>query len=100
SLNDLRGQIANLNEARADLIKKDEFNARAATMWNGIKEAQANGAGVTSVREKLAQQDAQLKKAEEERKDLLRELQLLRERVAKLEGRQGPRATGVPAIAD
>jgi hypothetical protein len=56
------------------------------------------------VREKQALQDQQIKQLEDDRKDLLRELQLLRERVAKLEGRQaGAKKTAAdmaPVIAD
>src|SRR5262249_33870355 len=93
AINDLREQIAKVNEARADLVKKDEVNARTTNMRKGIKEAQASGTGVATVREKLAQQDQQLRQAEQERKDLAREVQLLRERIAKLEGRQGAKTT-------
>jgi hypothetical protein len=101
-LNDLRHDIVRLNEAQADLVKKEEFNGRTATLWNGLNEAKGANAGVAAVREKQALHDQQLKQAEDERKELLRAVQALRERVAKLEGRGGVRpakATG-PEIAD
>jgi hypothetical protein len=103
SLNELRGDILRLNEARGDLVKKDELNTRMSSLWNGLSDAKAGGSGVTALREKQALQDQQIKQLEEERKELLRELQLLRERVAKLEGRQagGKAAAGMaPVIAD
>ncbi|HKI33894.1 MAG TPA: hypothetical protein VKA46_18720 [Gemmataceae bacterium] len=88
SLNDLRGDVVRLNEARSDLVKKDEFNSRMSTMWNGLNDAKAAGAGLAGVRDKQTLHDQQLKQNEDDRKDLLREVQLLRERVAKLEGRE------------
>jgi hypothetical protein len=97
-LNDLRGDVVRLNEARGDLVKKDEFNSRMTTVWNGLNDAKAAGAGVAGVREKQALQDQQLKQGEDERKELLREMQLLRERIANLEGRQErPKTTMGPA---
>ena len=38
---DLRGEVARANEARADLTRKDEFNSRLTTVWDGIKTTQA-----------------------------------------------------------
>jgi hypothetical protein len=87
SINELRGDVVRLNEARGDLVKKDEFNSRLATVWNGLSDAKGAGAGVAGVREKQGLHDQQLRQMEEERKELAREVQLLRERVAKLEGR-------------
>lgn len=99
SVNELRNDIVRLNEARGDLVKKDELNSRLTPMWNGLNEAKAAGPGVALVREKQALQDQQLKQADEERKALQREVQLLRERVARLEARQGGVKAG-PAKAD
>ncbi len=88
SLNELRADILRLNEARGDLVKKDELNSRMTTVWNGLNDAKSGGASLPALREKQAQQDQQLKQLEDDCKDLLREVQLLRERVAKLEGRE------------
>ncbi|HEX5270780.1 MAG TPA: hypothetical protein VFW33_09850, partial [Gemmataceae bacterium] len=88
SLNELRADILRLNEARGDLVKKDELNTRMTPLWNGLNDAKAGGAGMVALREKQASQDQQIKQLDDERKDLLREVQQLRERVAKLEGRQ------------
>ena len=38
--NDLRGEVARANESRADLTRKDEFNGRMTTVWDGIKTVQ------------------------------------------------------------
>jgi hypothetical protein len=87
SVTELRGDVVRLNEARGDLVKKDEFNSRLTTVWNGLSDAKGAGAGVAGVREKQALQDQQIKQMADERKELVREVQQLRERVAKLEGR-------------
>jgi hypothetical protein len=103
SINELRADVVRLNEGRGDLVKKDEFNSRLTPVWNGLSEAKGAGAGVAGVREKVLLQEQQLQQMQAEQKELLRELQLLRERVAKLEGREGsakPAAAMAPAIAD
>ena len=46
--NDLRGEVARANEARADLVRKDEFNSRLTTVWDGIKTMQAQNIGSTT----------------------------------------------------
>ncbi|MGL6076720.1 MAG: hypothetical protein ACRC8S_21410 [Fimbriiglobus sp.] len=40
---DLRAEVAKSNEARAELIRKDEFNLRMTTVWDGIKTMQTQG---------------------------------------------------------
>src|SRR5262245_57585610 len=64
SVNELRSDVARLNEARADLIKKDEFNTRLSSMWNGLSEAKSAGAGLVSVREKQTLHDQQFKQGD------------------------------------
>jgi hypothetical protein len=81
-VNELRNDLVRLNEARSDLVKKDELNARLAPMWNGVNDAKA------AVRDKQARQEQQFKQDDEERKAIQREVQLLRERLTKLEARQ------------
>jgi hypothetical protein len=103
SINDLRHDIARLNEADANLVKKDEFNARASSIWSGLNDAKGANTGLAAVREKQALHEQQLKQADDERKELLRTVQALRERVAKLEGRQGgvtPAKATMPDIPD
>jgi hypothetical protein len=87
SLLDLRNSITHLNESRAELLQKDEFNSRMTSVWNGIKDLQTANATVASLRERSALLEQQLKAAEDERKEQARQLQQLRERLAVVEGR-------------
>jgi hypothetical protein len=87
SINDLRNQIAKANESHGDFVKKDEFNTRMTSVWTHINEPKDNGT-VTTLREKVTAQEQQLKTAEDDRKELQREIQALRERIAKVEGQQ------------
>ena len=86
-INDLRNQIAKTNESHGDFVKKDEFNTRLSTVWSHVSEPK-DGATVTTLRDKITVQEQQMKSAEDDRKDMQRELQALRERIAKLEGQQ------------
>ncbi len=88
-INDLRGDLNRFHENRGDLIKKDEFNSRVLEVWNGIRELQAANLAQAASRERAALLEQQVKAGEEERKELARELQKLRERLAVVEGRQG-----------
>ncbi len=57
SLSELRADIARLNEARAELVKKDEFNVRTTTMWDRIQGLQGQmstqAAGATTLQAEL-----------------------------------------------
>jgi hypothetical protein len=92
TLNELRNDMARINEARADLIKKDEFNSRLTSIWNALKDAQTANATLTTARERMGERatllEQQVKSGDQERKELQHELQQLRERLAALEGRQ------------
>jgi hypothetical protein len=94
SINEMRNDMVRLHEAEADAVKKDEFNSRITTLWTGLSDAKAAGAGVAALREKETLHDQQLKQSDDDRKELLRELQQLRERVARLEAQH---ASGKPA---
>ena len=95
NLVELRNDMIHLNEARADLVKKDDFNNRLTSVWNGMKDLQTATASITSMRERTALLEQQLKEAEGERKELTREVQQLRDRVAATEGQlKGKHATG------
>jgi hypothetical protein len=86
SLFELRNDMIHLNEARADLVKKDDFNTRMTSVWNSMKDLQTATNAVTSLRERTMLLEQQLKEAENERKELTREVQKLRDRVAATEG--------------
>jgi DNA repair exonuclease SbcCD ATPase subunit len=134
NINELRAEISRVNEARAELVKKEEFNSRNQNMWDriqalqelrvtvtGLKE-QVSALGekqadvkavrdalsaieqrlkaseddhkalakaeltITALEQKAVARDAQLKAAEDDRKELGRQVQELRERLAKVEG--------------
>src|SRR4051794_37498384 len=92
-LNDVRNDISRLNEGRGDFIKKDEFNGRMTTAWAGIKDASNAGTALTALREHELLLEQQVKAGDEERKDLVREVRRLSERLAGLEGRQSATST-------
>jgi chromosome segregation ATPase len=118
NLGELRSGLDHLNETRGDFVKNDEFNNRMTSVWSALKDFQSTSSTVTSLKEQMAliqQQckdqgatggavsalkercallEQQVKAADEERKDLARELQALRERQAVVEGRLAARVAG------
>jgi len=134
SITELRAEVSRLNEARAEAVKKEEFNTRTQSMWDRMQQLQEirvtvtslkeqlNGMGeksvdvkavqdklavieqrlkaaeddhkalakaeiaITALEQKTAARDAQLKTAEDDRKDMAKQLQDMRERLAKVEG--------------
>ncbi|HEY1859731.1 MAG TPA: hypothetical protein VGG61_05230 [Gemmataceae bacterium] len=89
SINELRAELARQSEARSDLVKKDELNTRAASVWSSIKDLQTATNGLSGVREREAIMEQCMKTAQDERKEMAKEIQLLRERVAALESKRG-----------
>jgi DNA repair exonuclease SbcCD ATPase subunit len=134
SISELRTELSRVNEARGELVKKEEFNARTQNVWERVQSLQELRVTVTTLKEQLAgygekkiefqavqdkltlieqrlrtaeddhkavakaelavaaleqkaaAREGQLKAGEDERKDLARQLQDLRERLAKVEG--------------
>jgi methyl-accepting chemotaxis protein len=74
---------------------QDQLNSRLQTMSASIKELDAPLAAAAALKERSALLEQQVKTGDDERKDLTKELQQLRERLAVLEGRQA--ATATPA---
>lgn len=167
-IRELRTDLAHANEARAELVKKDEYSAGRAKMWDRLQEIQKELTTVATpmdpmklrldkleagshamdserreihelhatLKERLAQIDQQLaqakatqkdvvglqqtiqgmqdkmtfreqqlKQSEDERKELAKEIQALRERIAKVEAtkenRQAPaKTTSKPKVDD
>jgi hypothetical protein len=99
SISELRTSLSRLTESRADFVKVEDCNTRFTAVWSNMKELQAANAAVLALKERSALLEQQVKASEEERKELTRELQLLRERQAALEGRQASAATPPPATA-
>jgi predicted nucleic acid-binding Zn-ribbon protein len=48
TLSEMRTEIARLNEARADVVKKDEFNARTTGVWDRVQAVQSPLVGLTA----------------------------------------------------
>jgi hypothetical protein len=76
---DLRKDLNRLGEAQGDLVKKDEYNIRMKSVWDSIKELRDDKAGLNALRERSGFTDQRLKVEEDERKELAREVQRLRE---------------------
>jgi hypothetical protein len=83
SLTDLRAGINHLNEFYADVVKKDELKTHSNAIWTSLKEL---GNDVLPLKTQTTVIQGQLQAIEQERKDLAREVQQLRERLATLEG--------------
>jgi hypothetical protein len=95
SMLELRNDMIRLNETHADMIKKDDFNNRMNSVWNSMKDLQTATAAITGLRERTVLLEQQLKEADSERKELTRELQQLRDRLAVAEGQlKSKHATG------
>jgi DNA repair exonuclease SbcCD ATPase subunit len=134
NVTELRAELSRSNEARAELVKKEEFNTRIQSMWDRMQAMQELKATVTGLKEqvtvlgdkhgdlkgvrdqlatveaklkaaeddhkafnkaeltigaleqKVVARDAQLKMADDERKEMGKQLAELRERLAKVEG--------------
>lgn len=85
-IHDVRTDVGHLRETNGEFIRKDEFNNRNTKLWDAIRETQAVDPKVTVLASKVAAQEALLTAAEHERKEMVREMLQLRERLAKLEG--------------
>lgn len=87
-LNEVRNDLKHLTVTSGDQVKKDELHNRITPLWTTIKELQAaKEAG--AVRDgRMTYLEQQLKAGDEERRELVRQLQRLRERLATVEGRQ------------
>jgi hypothetical protein len=91
SITEVRNEVNRINEGRGELVKKEELAARTTTIWNGIKDLQSANGTVTALKEREGVLEQQLKASEDERREMSKEIQKLRERLAALEGRQpGP----------
>jgi hypothetical protein len=84
---ELRTNVNRLNETRSELVKNEDFNNRMKSVWTSIRDLQAAGVLVSTLKDKSTWLEQEAKRGEEERKELTRELQQLRERQAALEAR-------------
>jgi hypothetical protein len=88
NIDQVRIDLGHMRDTSGEFIKKDEFNSRTNTIWTGIRDAQGVVPTVTVLTSKVTGLEGQLAAADGERKELVRELLQLRERIAKLEGSQ------------
>ena len=79
---DLRKDLTHLGEAQAELLKKEEFNNRLKSVWDNLKDLHDTAAVLSALKERLTLNEQQLRVAAEERKELMREVQQLREKHA------------------
>jgi hypothetical protein len=96
---DLRKDLGRLNEAQGTVVKLQDFNSRLKSVWDSIKELQTLSAAVSALKERDMLREQHLRE-ENERKELVRELQLLRERLATLEGKQAAKGAQVNTAAN
>jgi chromosome segregation ATPase len=118
TINDLRGDLSHLNadlrkemsrlgEVQGELVTREDFAGKQRYIWESIKELQGDRNTLTSLKERSGvlldlhkaseddrkqltrelQQVREQKAGEEERRQLMQELQSLRERLANLEGK-------------
>jgi chromosome segregation ATPase len=121
SINEMRAELNRANEARADMVKKEEYASLQTKIWDRMqnlqkdlttvqlemngsvkermnsldlqlksasatqKDVQALQQSLAALQEKSTLRDQHLKEIEDERKELVKEVQALRERLAKLE---------------
>jgi hypothetical protein len=110
TLTDLRKEVNQLYENRAELLRKDEFNNRLTSVWSGLKDLQSANQNLAALNERARlvdqQFERQLKSAdddrkelvrkleeqrrsfEQDRKELVRQIRALSERLAKIEARK------------
>jgi hypothetical protein len=99
ALAEIRANVDRLHEGRADLVKTEDFNSRVTTLWTSIKELQTGITAFAAFKERSALLEQQMKTIQEEHKELVRELQLLRDRQAVLEGRLAGRSGATPNLS-
>jgi predicted flavoprotein YhiN len=92
NLVDINKDLKHLNEVTAEHMKREEVRTRMTTLWNSLKdmtkEVQVAKTMNVSQEGRIIRLEERWKAAEEERRELVRELQRLRERLARVEGQQ------------
>ena len=54
NINELRAELSRSHEARAELVKKEEFNARTQNIWDRVQTLQELRATVSGLKEQVA----------------------------------------------
>lgn len=83
AINDLRASITRINEVQADLVKKEDLSNRTTSIWSSLKEFSAT---VPVLKTSQTVLENRLQAAEQDRKELTREVQQLQQQVAELKG--------------
>jgi len=96
TISELRNNLNSLNQSRGDLVKNDDFNTRMTSIWGTVKELETSTSATSALKERSELMEQQLKAGEEERKDMAREIQQMRERLAVVEARQAVGAPSTP----
>jgi septal ring factor EnvC (AmiA/AmiB activator) len=108
NLTELRNDLKHFNEVSGEQVKRDEMRNRFTSMWNIIKDMQTASqetgkethrlkADILTKETRLAQLEQQLKSADDDRKELNREVLRLRERLASVEGRVSSFSPVIPS---
>jgi hypothetical protein len=82
SISELRSAVARVNETHADMVKKDDLNIRTSKIWDTLTKITTELPAMKTHDDIL---DGQFKSAEQERKELVAKIQVLNERLVKLE---------------
>jgi hypothetical protein len=96
SLTELRNDLKHFNESSADLVKKESLRNQMNFVFTSLKDLQAANTSNCVRDTRVSQLEEQLRVAETDRKDLVREVQRLRERLAGVEGRLAATPPGSP----
>lgn len=82
TLTDLRKEVNQLYEARAELLRKDEFNNRLSSVWMSIKDLQTTTQGLAALGERAKVLDQhlerQVRNADDDRKEVARKIEEVR----------------------
>jgi hypothetical protein len=108
SINELQRDLKHFNEVSADHVKKEDLRHRMSNVMEALKVLHATDANLTkelhganlaaTARDaRLIQLEQEMKRMEDERRDLVKELQRLRERLAMVEGRQAAISSTLPS---
>jgi septal ring factor EnvC (AmiA/AmiB activator) len=95
-LNDLRNSITHLNETHANMVTKEDLGAKSTALWAASKDVTAQTADLKT---RTALLESQLRSADEDRRELNREILSLREQMQALQLRQtdaAPKAKADP----
>jgi hypothetical protein len=85
SVTELQRDLKHFNESCAGLMRKDDFTNKTKNQWDMILKLEKE---LNEKSERIVLLEHQLKSREEDDRELVREVQRLRERVAAVEGRQ------------